>query len=336
MSGLRSDERPEGAMPDPDRPPRPRRRRLKLALGVLLALAALVVVFNWTWGNLPEEPSRGGKEALLGDLRVRYVEQPGVRPEVLLLHGLPGTADDFERVTPLLAGHRTIALDRPGFGASDGGYHPLAEQLAAIEGLLDQLAIRRVFLVGHSYGGSLALAFAVRHPERVRGLVLVAAAAAGSRSKGFERAQARLVQGLSLPVVQPLADATFSQSMRRVSAQMGAGEAFDPDPVDDGYEQRLLAVTMRHEDLDAYAGEVLASNGVLERLDEQLPEISTPAVVIQGDGDRLVKAEYGRRLARKLPRARFVGVRGGHMVPLVHPDVVAAAVRSCAAGCGTH
>ncbi len=74
----------------------------------------------------------------------------------------------------------------------------------------------------------------------------------------------------------------------------------------------------------------------MAELDRQLPSIGTPAVVIQGDGDALVKPEIGRRLARELPRARYVEVPGGHMVPLVHPDVVAQAARSCAAGCGTH
>lgn len=308
----------------------------KLVLGALLALLLLVVAVNWTWGDLPPEPPRSGTLAQVGDMRLRYVERPGVRPEVLLLHGQPGTAEDFERVTPLLAGHRTIALDRPGYGFSDGGYHPLDDQLAAIEGLLDQLAIRRVVIVGHSYGGSLALAFAARHPERVRGLVLVSAAAAGTRAAGADRAQARLVQALSWPVVQPLADVTFSQSARKLSARMGVRKAFDPDPVDPGYERRLLAVTMRHDDLDAYAGEVLASNDELERIDAQLPRIATPAVVIHGDGDRLVDVGHGRRLARTLPHARYVEVSGGHMVPFVHPTVVAAAARRCATGCGTH
>lgn len=308
----------------------------KLAVIVLLALAALVVVVNWTWGDLPGQPADGGSHAQLGDVRVRYLERgPATAPAVLLLHGLPGTAEDFARVTPLLSDRRTIALDRPGYGFSDGGYHPLGEQLDTIERLLDRLGIARAVLVGHSYGGTLALAFAALHPERVQGLVLVDAAAAGERTATADRAQARLVQFLSLPVVQPLADVTFSGAMRKASAQMGAEKAFDPDAVDPVYEQRLLSETMRHEDLDALAGEQLAADGELARLDEQLAGIATPAVVIQGQGDRLVKAEIGRRLARTLPQARLVEVPGGHMQPLVRPAVVAEAVRTCAARCGT-
>lgn len=316
-------------------------RKRTLALAVVLGLLLVTVVVNWTWGDLPDEPPVRGEHATLGDVELRYVERDGGtpgRPPVVLVHGLPGTADDFDRVTPLLAasGHRTIALDRPGYGFSEGGYHPLEEQLDALDGLLDQLAIERAVVVGHSYGGTLALAYAARRPERVRGLVLVDAAAAGQRTDAMGRAEARMTQFLSLPVVEPLAYATFGQALLRASAARGAEEAFAPDPVDPAYERRMLAVTMQQSDLDALAGERLAADGVMEELDRQLPSIGTPAVVIQGDGDELVKPEIGRRLARELPRARYVEVPGGHMVPLVHPEVVAQAARSCAAGCGTH
>lgn len=316
-------------------------RKRTLLLAVVLGLLAVVVVVNWTWGNLPAEPPARGERATLGDVEVRYVEHDGGDDDlapVVLVHGLPGTADDFDRVTPLLAaaGHRTIAIDRPGFGFSDGGYHPLAQQLDALDGLLDQLAVERPVLVGHSYGGTVALAYAAREPQRVRGLVLVDAAAAGQRVGTMPRAEARFVQFLSLPVVEPLAHATFGQALLRASAARGARQAFAPDPVDAAWEQRLLAVTMQRSDLDATAGERLAADDVMEQVDRALPSIDVPAVVIQADGDELVKPEIGRRLARELPRARLVEVSGGHMVPVVHPAVVAEAARSCASGCGTH
>ena len=55
--------------------------------------------------------------------------------------------------------------------------------------------------------------------------------------------------------------------------------------------------------------------------------IQAPAVVVQGAGDKFVKAGRGRRLAALLPHARLVIVSGGHMAPYVHPAVIAAAVR---------
>lgn len=299
----------------------------RIVLGVLLALAALVVILNWTWGRLPGEPERTGRMVRLGDANVRVVEHPGEDPAVVLIHGLPGTAQDFDDVTPLLRGRHTIAFDRPGFGFSSGGYRPLAEQLTTIRQLIESLGSRRVVLVGHSYGGTLALAYAEQRPQDVRGLVLVDAAAGGSRSSAFERAQSRLVQVLSWPVVQPIADVTFSQLLRTASAKTGDARAFDPGDVDQAHEDRLLALNMRHEDLDAYADEQLAADDAIAEVDRGLSRIQTPAVVIHGDGDELIEPEHGRKLAAALPHARLVMVSGGHMAPYVHPAVVAAAVR---------
>lgn len=300
----------------------------RILLLAVLTLATAVVALNWTWGRIPGEPPLTGRLVRLGDTTVRVLERPGRDPAVVLLHGLPGTADDFDAVAARLRGVHTIAFDRPGFGFSSGGYHPLAQQLATIDRLLARLRVRGpVVLVGHSYGGTLALAYAERRPANVAALVLVDAAAAGQRSTFVERTQSRLVQVLSWPVVQPLADATFSQLLRTASAQQGDAQAFDPDPVDPAHEHRLLALNMRHDDLDAYAGEQLHADGVIAAVDARLARVRAPAVVIQGLGDQLVRPRFGRRLAALLPHARLELLRGGHMQPYVHPAAVAAAVR---------
>jgi pimeloyl-ACP methyl ester carboxylesterase len=261
-------------------------------------------------------------------LRIRYLERPGREPAVLLIHGLPGTAADFEAVTPLIGGERVIAIDRPGFGFSSGGYFAIGRQLEAIHDLLARLGIARVVIAGHSYGGSIAIAYAEHHQAGVQGLVLIDAAAACARTGALEKVQARLVQALELPVVAPLADVAFSQLLRTASAEMGESEAFAPNPVDPAHRRRLLSINLKHGNLEAYAGEVLASGGVIRGLNRGLPALRVPAVVIQGDHDRLVRPQCGRELAAKLPGARLEIVSGGHMVPYTHPEVVAAAVRS--------
>jgi pimeloyl-ACP methyl ester carboxylesterase len=300
-------------------------------LRVLILLAAAVVVLNWTWADLPEEPAPVGDFATVDGVRIHYVEHPGAaEPAVVLIHGLPGTLHDFDRVVRRLPDRRTIALDRPGFGHSTGGYHRFERQLALLRELLAELDVERPVLVGHSYGGTLALAYAARHPDDVRGLVLVDAAAGGSHSVLVDRLQSRFVKFLSWPVVQPLADVTFSRAMRRASVEMGDAEAFGPDPVDPTHERNLLAFNMQQEDLDAYAGEQLAADDAIARLDRGLSAIDVPAVVIQGERDELVKPIHGRRIAAALPDAQLTMVSGGHMATYVHPGVVAAAVRRLA------
>ncbi len=302
----------------------------RLIRRVLLGLGLLVVVLNWTYGRLPATPKPTGHFLQLAGLRVRYLERPGAEPAVLLIHGLPGTAEDFNKVTPLLAGQRTIAIDRPGYGFSSGGYFPFDRQLQAVQEVIERLHLGHPIIVGHSYGGAIALDFAELHPHEPRGLVLLDAAATCTRNSLYDRTQARLVQGLELPVIAQIANATFSQLLRTVAAEQGDSQAFHPNRVDPAHRERVLAINMKHGNLEAYAGETLAANGVIAGLDRRLAQIAVPAVVIQGASDQLVKPACGRRLAARLPDARLEIVSGGHMTPYTHPQVVAAAVKSLA------
>jgi pimeloyl-ACP methyl ester carboxylesterase len=291
----------------------------------VLGLAVVIVVLNWTYGRLPVTPHPTGRFVQLAGLKLRYLERPGPAPAVLLIHGLPGTAEDFEDVTPLI-GHRTIAIDRPGYGFSTGGYFPFDRQLQAVHEVIEKLHLGRPILVGHSYGGSISLAYAERHPAEVRGIVLVDAAATCTHNSAFARAQARFVKLIEAPVIAQVADVTFSQLLRTASADPAESEAFSPNPVNQHHHQRVLAINLKHGNLEAYSGEVLAANGVIAGVNRGLAGIHVPAVVVQGAQDKLVKPQCGRRLAATLPGARLQMVQGGHMVPYTHPAAVAAAV----------
>jgi pimeloyl-ACP methyl ester carboxylesterase len=302
------------------------RRLARLALYVLGALALIVLVLNWTYGRLPAEPKPHGSFVTVDGLRIHYIERAGQGVPVVLLHGLPGTAEDWNEVTPLLAGHRTIAIDRPGFGYSSGGYVKFDRQIEIIDALLHRLHVSRPILVGHSYGGTMALTFAERHPSELRALVLVDAAAGGTHVGSFEQAQAHAVKFLQLPVIHQISDVTFGQLLDTVSVDMTDGKAFHPQPVAAAHRHRVLAINMTSGNLKAYAGEELEANGVFDRIDPRLGSIQIPAIVIQGEKDKLVKPKYGRKIAATLPDARLEMIHGGHMAPYTHPYAIAAAV----------
>jgi pimeloyl-ACP methyl ester carboxylesterase len=302
------------------------RKVLRILLFAILALALVVVVLNWTYGRLPGEPKPHGSFVTVDGLRIRYLERAGAGTPVVLLHGLPGTAEDWNEVTPLLRGHRTIAIDRPGFGYSSGGYVKFDRQIEIIDALLHRLNVSRPILVGHSYGGTMALAFAERYPSQLRALVLVDAAAGGTHVGSFEQAQAHAVKFLQLPVIHQISDVTFGQLLDTVSVDMTDGKAFHPQPVATAHRHRVLAINMTSGNLKAYAGEELEANGVFDRIDAQLGSIHVPAIVIQGERDELVKPKYGRKIAATLPDSRLEMVHGGHMAPYTHPYAIAAAV----------
>jgi pimeloyl-ACP methyl ester carboxylesterase len=244
---------------------------LKRLLSIVLGVVALaVVVLNWTYGRLPSEPQPTGSFMQVGKLRIHYIEHPGNGTPVVLIHGLPGPAEDWEDVTPLLRGHRTIAIDRPGFGYSTGGYVPFDRQLGVIHELLEKLHVTRPILVGHSYGGTISLGYAERYPDAVGGLVLVDAAAAGEKVDAFGKLQAHVVKFLQLPVIRQVANATFGQLLITVSVNQADAEAFHPFPVVAAHRRRVLEINMTHGNLEAWSGEILASTGVIDQIDKGL------------------------------------------------------------------
>jgi pimeloyl-ACP methyl ester carboxylesterase len=304
------------------------RKALRILLYALAALALIVIALNWTLGRLPSEPNPHGSFVTVDGVRIHYLERAGSGIPVVLLHGLPGTAEDWNEVTPLLAGRRTIAIDRPGFGWSGDGYMKFDRQLEVLDALLARLRANRPILVGHSYGGTIALGFAERYPSQVSGLVLVDAAAAGTHTGSFQRLQAHAVKFLQLPVVHEIANATFGQLVLTAAVNAIDSAAFDPQPVDSAHKHRALAINMTSGNLKAYAGEELEANEVFARIDPKLGAVHAPAIVIQGSKDKLVAPEHGRELARRLPDARLELIPGGHMAPYTHPYAVASAVRA--------
>lgn len=110
------------------------------------------------------------------NLRFHYRDWDGRGTPLILLHGLASQSHVFDLVAPLLAKHfRVIALDQRGHGESakpTTGYdlRNIAEDLLAV---MDAMEFRRALIVGHSWGGNVALEFGVQFPQRAAALVLV-------------------------------------------------------------------------------------------------------------------------------------------------------------------
>src|SRR5215831_18491590 len=109
--------------------------------------------------------------------RVHYLES-GAGPTVVLIHGNAGNVDDFtyRAIRVLCTDYKVVAVDRPGHGKSDR-LREKPEQLESQAGLLhDTLAslnIKRPILVGHSWGASLALAYALHYQDDIGSMVLL-------------------------------------------------------------------------------------------------------------------------------------------------------------------
>jgi pimeloyl-ACP methyl ester carboxylesterase len=253
---------------------------------------------------------------------------------VVLLHGAGSNLEDMylalgER---LAARHRVILLDRPGAGFSErevGTGGSPAYQAAVLRGVLDRLGIERAILVGHSWGGSLALTFALDYPQRVAGLVVVAA----PTHPGLWGGMGRINTLLAGPVGWFFAY-TLAFPFGALLIRPGSRAAFRPQSFPRRYVKRSAAMlVLRPVTLMANWADVGALDNFLAEQAERYGNLTVPTIVLAGDRDPLVQlAHHGARLAAAASCVKVEVLPGyGHMLHHGAADRVAAAVEEIAA-----
>jgi pimeloyl-ACP methyl ester carboxylesterase len=245
-------------------------------------------------------------------VRLPYVEQGNLSGvPVVFLHAIADSWRSFERVLPHLpASIRAFALTQRGHGGGASppaeGYRPgdFAEDLAAF---MDALQIQSAVLVGGSSGGFIARRFAIDHPERTRGLVLMGAPAT-LRDKPVALA-------LWHSTVSTLTDPVDPSFVRRFAESTLA----QPVP-------RAFIETMVQENLKVPAHVWKATfEGLLE--DDtcgELSSIKAPTLIVWGDQDVFLPRADQEALQAAIPNSRLLVYRGaGHVVYWEEPVRVA-------------
>jgi len=225
------------------------------------------------------------------------------QPVLLLIHGAGGSHLDWppqlRRFEPL----GSCAIDLPGHGRSVGPARTTVSAYAdAVLDLVGELELSEVILVGHSMGGAIALDIALRQPEEIVGLILVAT---GARLR---------VNQLLLDLV----DSNFSSAVDHVVANAWGPNA-KPEFV------RQASQLMRSCDPNAMAMDFLACNEF--DIMSQLGDIALPTLVLVGTADRMTPPKFGQYLASHIPHAEFASFDGaGHMLAMEQPQAVSDAV----------
>ncbi|BBF94454.1 alpha/beta fold hydrolase [Blastochloris tepida] len=256
------------------------------------------------------------------------------RPAVLLLHGAPGSAADLkalgERLTHGAAALPVLVPDRPGSGWSGrpGGDADaaLGRQAALIRGAMQALGARRVLIVGHSFGGAVALRYALDHPDEVAGLVLVNPAT-HPRPGGLKRVQAAAEALLT----GPLFTHTLATPLSLAALEKATARMFAPEPLPAGYlDASALALAMTPERFHHTMQDFMRLRGELIAQAPRYPALTAPLTLILGTADAVVPpADHGEVLARQLagraaPAVRVVRIEGaGHMLHRGHAGRVA-------------
>ena len=238
-----------------------------------------------------------------GDAQIFWEEQGSGEPLLLIMgHGFPRQM--WSRHLPgLVTRFRVITFDNRGVGetVARGSDWTVEDMAADAVAVLDAAGVDRAHVYGASMGGGIAQAVALHHPERVGSLILACTA-----PKKAER---------KIPVVQLLRRVLPAMLRGRGAGRIAAARfmAYGPDTPAEliAEDARLLESLHRPADgIKAQSRAVAAWEGSRSRL----PSLRIPTLVIHGTEDRLVPLRYGEELARLIPGAELVVLRGaGHM-----------------------
>lgn len=244
-----------------------------------------------------------------GSARI-YFEVAGDGEAVLLIPGLGGNTKQMAAISTALAEtHHVITVDPRGAGQSDKPNIPytgeiLVEDMIAV---LDASEIERTAVIGISMGGMIGQELAIRHPERVRMLMLSVTYAANDpwsermwevRQTAIERlgigAQFRLAQ---MFLFSPRTFRSESEAIEDFAA------GFDENPPDEAAYRRQMEFCKNH---DARS---------------RLSEISVPTLVVSAADDITASPLQGRELAQGIPSARFMEIADApHLFMLAQPE----------------
>lgn len=273
-----------------------------------------------------EVPPMRGEFVDVGGTRLYYYAagtRDGGDP-VVFLHGFPGSSHGWRLTVQLMpAGHRLVVPDLMGSGRSDGPGRlggTLDDHARLVTGLLDDLGIDRAALVGHGFGGAVALSVAAAHPGRVSALCLISTPAWAE----WPRRLARLAR-VAAPLGSVLGAAVLA-SFVHGSALCGFANR--------EAGRRSLDVSLRASaarlGLDAIRANLRAQHDpAIAALAPRLGALRVPVAVLWGAADPFLDASVGRRLQAAIPGATFEVIPGArHFVAEDAPDQCARAIRA--------
>jgi pimeloyl-ACP methyl ester carboxylesterase len=245
-------------------------------------------------------------------------EERGSGPAIVFMHGAVMDRSMFDlQLAALSDEFRVIAVDHRARTERWQGPYDLWDLADDLRALLDDLGVERAVVAGMSMGGYAALRFALRYPERTRGIVMIASTALPNTPQeqvDFAAEFAKVGDEQTVPRdwAAWVASVVFGETTRRER----------PELVESWIEHWM-----------GYSGPSLVAEAncwlVREDLTDRLPEIEVPALILHGAEDVAIPIERAAPMEYQLPDARMLVVQGaGHTVNVEGADEVNDRIRS--------
>lgn len=252
-------------------------------------------------------------------------------PVTLMIHGASANAYEFtQTLAPRLEStHRVLIADRPGHGYSGrpAGAHTLGVQAAMMASVLESQAPgEKAVIVGHSFGGAVALRLALDRPDLVEGLVLLAPV---SHDWGSDS-----IAWYSKTAARPVLGPFFSQLVPLVGPRQledGIIGVFHPEPAPKNYlENSAATLLFRPSEFRANARDVVHLRAELAAQESRYGELIMPITLYSGLRDTVIKPElHAGKLKTQLPQLNIVDLpQGGHMPHHAHGADIAETIRT--------
>jgi pimeloyl-ACP methyl ester carboxylesterase len=269
-----------------------------------------------------------GKVVIVDGKRI-HAEMMGKGPDLVLIHGAGGNTRDFTfQLTDKLADHyRVTVFDRPGMGYSDNlgetGNDPIA-QARVLQTAARELGLKKPIVLGHSYGGAVAMGWALSDPSYTKSLVIVSGATMpfpGDLAFWYKATGSKLGSAIFAPLLTAfVTDGLTSNSIDAI---------FAPEATPPGYADYIGAgLTLRRASLKANGQQVLSLKGHLIAMEKRYDDITMPVEIIHGLADTTVPARvHAIPLSQRLSNAHLTLIEGaGHMIHHTRHAAVIAAI----------
>lgn len=240
-----------------------------------------------------------------GDLEVGVIESGSGVP-LVLVHGGESDRTQFTALRSHFGpGIRAISYDQRDSGVTVNPPHPytMSDLGDDIVALLDALDLPKAHVLGTSFGGAVAQHAALRHPERIESLILVATVPSWAVQSG---------------VAEELLSLTHEERQRKALDLFFTprGQAAQGD--------RVKVLVKRTPEQNARREQVIRQHEVRDRL----PEITVPTLIVHGSDDQVAPFAAAQVMQKEIPNARMQVIEGGrHAIATEFPDTVARWVR---------
>ncbi len=268
-----------------------------------------------------------GQFVEVGGTRVHYIDE-GTGPAVVLIHGASGNVNDwtFDMVGRLSDRFRVIAFDRPGLGYTDliGRNASVADQARLLADAAVALGAEAPIVVGHSYGGAVALAWALERPDNLSGLVMLSGA-----SNPWNTGTGLYYTLLSNPLSGPILATLLAAWVPDRVVEDSVNGVFAPQSAPPGYDDHFgVGLTLRRFSLLENARQRASLLPQIEAMVPRYGTIDVPTEILHGDADNTVYLRiHSEPLSHQIPDARLTVLQGiGHMPQHAAAEAVSDAI----------